>query len=457
MMSMESKVVRDHREIGKEQELWMFDKWSPGSAYFLPAGTRLVNRILDFLRTEYRVRGYDELITPQLFDRAIWKQSGHWDHYAPHMYTVSGTASHSSLEHVQSNELMQHQHLKSADVLLSGKPTGTDDFDGERKNVNHDDANDDERKRTMELKPMNCPAHCVVYSSRLRSYRELPLRFADFGMLHRNELSGALGGLTRVRRFQQDDAHIFCDTDQVEEEIEGCLEFLEHAYSVMGFDFELRLSTRPAKYMGDESVWDGAEAALGAALDRFGKIWSRNVGDGAFYGPKIDIVVKDALGREHQLATVQLDFQLPERFDLRFLDAEGQAQRPVIIHRAILGSLERMIAILAEHTDGRWPFWLNPRQAAIVTVNDAAKPFANQVRSALTRRYHYADVFDSADTVSKKVRAAQVAQYSYILVVGDREVADGTVSVRTRDNQVRGNWKLDQLYQHFAEQQSNYQ
>lgn len=269
-----------------------------------------------------------------------------------------------------------------------------------------------------------------------RSYRELPLRFADFGVLHRNELSGALGGLTRVRRFQQDDAHIFCRRDQVEAEVASCINFMEEVYGIFQFDFDLELSTRPEKYLGEVAVWDEAEASLRTVLDgyaqRSGKQWRLNEGDGAFYGPKIDIHIKDALKRSHQCATIQLDFQLPQRFGLQFKAQEGGEEPPVIIHRAIFGSVERFSAILMEHTGGRWPLWLSPRQVCIVPVAAACGDFAETVRQRLHDAGFYVDVSMSDKTMQKRIAEASKLHYNYICVVGDEEITSDSVNVRPR-------------------------
>uniref|UniRef100_A0A673YCP1 threonine--tRNA ligase n=1 Tax=Salmo trutta TaxID=8032 RepID=A0A673YCP1_SALTR len=295
-------------------------------------------------------------------------------------------------------------------------------------------------KEVFALKPMNCPGHCLMFDHRPRSWRELPLRMADFGVLHRNELSGALTGLTRVRRFQQDDAHIFCTMDQIEEEIKGCLDFLRTVYDCFGFSFKLNLSTRPEKFLGEPAVWDQAEKQLENSLNEFGEKWVLNPGDGAFYGPKIDIQIKDAIGRYHQCATIQLDFQLPIRFNLTFVSHDGDdKQRPVIIHRAILGSVERMIAILTENYGGKWPLWLSPRQVMVVPVGPTLDDYAQKIRDDFHRGGLMTDVdCDASCTLNKKIRNAQLAQYNFILVVGEKEKTSETVNVRTRDNKVHG-------------------
>uniref|UniRef100_A0A8C5JM60 threonine--tRNA ligase n=1 Tax=Junco hyemalis TaxID=40217 RepID=A0A8C5JM60_JUNHY len=351
---------RDHRKIGKEQELFFFHDLSPGSCFFLPRGAFLYNTLVDFIRGEYRRRNFTEVVSPNVFNSKLWEASGHWQHYSENMFS----------------------------------------FEIE--------------KETFALKPMNCPGHCLMFAHRPRSWRELPLRLADFGVLHRNELSGTLSGLTRVRRFQQDDAHIFCTMEQIEEEIKDCLDFLKSVYAVFGFTFQLHLSTRPENYLGDLEIWDHAE--------------------------KIDIKIKDAIGRYHQCATIQLDFQLPIRFNLTYLVGRADTPSgPVIIHRAILGSVERMIAILAENYGGKWPLWLSPRQVMVVPVGPTSEQYAQQVCNQFFEAGFMSDVdLDQSCTLNKKIRNAQLAQYNFILVVGEKEKANNAVNVRTRDNKVHG-------------------
>merc|ERR1711936_1092773 len=291
-----------------------------------------------------------------------------------------------------------------------------------------------------------------MFDQTTRSYRELPLRMADFGVLHRNELSGALTGLTRVRRFQQDDAHIFCMPDQIKTEMAGALDFLKHVYTAFGFTYELRLSTRPEKFLGDIAVWDQAEKDLQESLDSAGLPWTLNPGDGAFNGPKIDITLQDALRRSHQCATIQLDFQLPLRFNLGFTDEKGEKRRPVIIHRAVLGSVERMMAVLTENFGGKWPFWLSPRQAMVVPVGVPFNSYAKEVSEIMRAKGFCVEAdLDDGNTMNKKVRNAQLAQYNFIFVVGQNEVANRTVNVRTRDNKVHGEFTLDALLDKFKE------
>jgi threonyl-tRNA synthetase len=299
------------------------------------------------------------------------------------------------------------------------------------------------------MKPMNCPGHCLMFDCKIRSYRDLPVRFADFGVLHRNELSGALTGLTRVRRFQQDDGHIFCTEAQIKEEVLGALDFMKYVYSTFGMTYKLELSTRPEKALGDLDLWNRAEKDLEEAMNEFigeGN-WKVNPGDGAFYGPKIDIKVMDAMDRVHQCATIQLDFQLPIRFDLKYTTdskEEGkQFARPVMVHRAMLGSVERMFAILCEHWGGKWPFWLSPRQAMIVPVHARFNEYCEDVRQKLHDAGFFVDVDTSKNTFQKKVRNAQIAQYNFQLVVGETEVNNGSVNIRNRENKVEGEMKFE--------------
>jgi len=294
---------------------------------------------------------------------------------------------------------------------------------------------------------MNCPGHCLMFGYRTRSYKELPIRLADFGVLHRNELSGALTGLTRVRRFQQDDAHIFCAPNQVKDEITNALAFMQTVYGIFGFEFSLELSTRPDKYLGELSQWEEAEKQLGEALNGFGKAWKLNPGDGAFYGPKIDIHISDALKRRHQCATIQLDFQLPIRFSLQFLDSNDKAERPVIIHRAIYGSIERFTAILIEHLAGKWPLWLSPRQICVIPVSEKLNEYAKTVESEFFEAGFYVDADLTDKSLKKKIRDAQLSQYNFILVVGEKEKEEGSVNVRTRDNVVKGTKPIPEMIQ----------
>lgn len=402
---LEEAAKRDHRKIGKDQELFFFDPVSPGSAFWLPHGARVFNKIVEFLKEQYWKRDFEEVITPNMFNADLWKQSGHWQHYKDDMF------------------------IQKVD------------------------------KEEFGLKPMNCPAHFVMFANRERSHRELPLRLADFGVLHRNEASGALSGLTRVRRFQQDDAHIFCRQDQIKSEMDDIFDFLKEFYGLLGMSFRMKLSTRPEGFMGEIATWDKAEAALKEALDEFtqrdGSSWELNPGDGAFYGPKIDIKVVDSLGREWQCATAQLDFVQPENFSLEYMTPEGAVKqekeaadaakgtaptpaaaepnvdeqlksratkkpltpgcaRPVIIHRAMAGSVERFAAILCEHYGGKWPFWLSPRQIMVIPVGKGFYDYAEEVRKIFKSKMMYVEVDTSGETLPKKIRRAQLAQYNFV-------------------------------------------
>ncbi|KAL6760107.1 hypothetical protein V8C86DRAFT_2561020 [Haematococcus lacustris] len=395
---MEEAKKRDHRNVGVQQQLFFFHQLSPGSCFFLPHGARIYNALVAYIREKYWEYEYDEVVSPNMYNFDLWVTSGHADHYKDNMF-------HFEVE-----------------------------------------------KQLFGLKPMNCPGHCLMFRSQVRSYRDLPMRLADFGVLHRNEFSGALSGLTRVRRFQQDDAHIFCRHDQVMEEVQGVLRLLDSVYDTFGLDYSMVLSTRPEGYLGELEQWNKAEAALTDALNATGKPWGINEGDGAFYGPKIDITVYDALRRKFQCATVQLDFQLPIRFDLEYVTETQAAERPVIVHRAVLGSVERMFAILTEHYAGKWPFWLNPRQVMVVPISESSYDYAKSLRGAIRKIGLHVDADCSDRKMQKKVREAQLAQYNYILVVGEAERTAQTVNVRTRDNVVHGMFKLAELLEILEEE-----
>ena len=357
----EEAAKRDHRKLGREQDLFFFHELSPGSCFFQPKGALIYNKLVQFIREEYWKRGFQEVISPNIYNAKLWQTSGHWDHYAENMFKI------------------------------------------------------DVEKEQFGLKPMNCPGHCLIFDHGIRSWRDLPLRMADFGVLHRNELSGALTGLTRVRRFQQDDAHIFCMPEQIKDEMRGALDFLQHIYSTFGFSYQLKLSTRPESFLGDVEVWNQAEKMISDSLDESGLPWKLNPGDGAFYGPKIDITLMDALRRQHQCATIQLDFQLPIRFNLSYIDEKGEKKHPVIIHRAILGSVERMVAVLLESFGGKWPFWLSPRQAMVVPVAAPFNEYAQTVQKQLKEAGFMCEAnVDNTETMNKKVRNAQIAQFNFI-------------------------------------------
>ncbi|CAG8499401.1 17628_t:CDS:2, partial [Acaulospora colombiana] len=419
--SREEAQKRDHRLIAKSQQLYLIHPWSPGSVFMLPHGTRIFQKLQNYIRLKYREFGFEEVMTPVIYKKDLWEMSGHWQNYRNEMYTV--------------------RHASERDFV-------------------------ENEEGTYGLKPMNCPGHCLIFDSTPKSYRDLPVRIADFGSLHRNETSGALSGLTRVRQFHQDDAHIFCEKSQIFDEILASLTFIDCVYRDFKFPhYQLLLSTRSdSKYIGEISEWDAAEDALKKALNTVGKSWTVNPGDAAFYGPKIDVMVEDALHRMHQTATIQLDFQLPQRFGLKYVDRNGAEQTPVMIHRAILGSVERMMAILIEHTGGRWPFWLNPRQAIVIPVGGPKFfDYAQKVRQSLItgtehpttspkesfkngkgtdndgvrifkQGYrHFVDIDLSSKSLNKMIKTAQLAQYSFILVVGEKERDSRTVNVRQRD------------------------
>jgi threonyl-tRNA synthetase len=415
--------ARDHQVIGKSQKLFWFSQSSPGSPFYLPHGNRIFNAIQAMLREQYWERGYDEVQSPLMYNVELWKASGHWQHYQEDMFSVP-------FKNTPTNP-----YPESVGKVDPTKP-----------------AIEDKDKGLFALKPMNCPGHALMFASEERSYRSLPWRVADFSVLHRNEASGALSGLTRVRKFQQDDAHIFCSMDQVASELEGIFDFMTHVYAMFGFPFKLKLSTRPDSYMGKLSDWDTAEDRLKKALQKFrGNDWSINPGDGAFYGPKIDVTVNDAMGREFQCATLQLDFQLPQNFNLLYrtndapiaqIDPSAQASdgvppgmaRPVMIHRAIVGSFERLLGVLIEHFAGKWPFWLSPRQVMVIPVMKQAEDYAREVQSAIHKARLYVDVDTSGNTIQKKIRSAQLAQYNFVMVVGAEEMENQAVNIRNRDD-----------------------
>ena len=385
---IEEAKKRDHRKLGRELDLFMFHDYAPGAAFWLPKGEDLYHTLAERMRTLLVGSGYDQVRTPLIYDKKLWETSGHWGHYKENMF-----------------------HFADAEG-------------GE----------DDEHARVFGLKPMNCPAHMLIYSSKKRSYRDLPLRIADQGVLHRDELSGALSGLTRVRQFSQDDAHLFVTEDQIGDEVGTLLELVDQVYAAFDMKVLRRLATRPEDKLGDDALWDKAEDALKHALESRGLDYTLNEGDGAFYGPKIDFQVLDALGRAHQCATIQLDFQLPLRFDLTYVGADNSPHVPVVIHRAILGSFERFIGILIEHYAGNFPVWLAPEQVRVLTVSE--KSHAHGV--AVTRALDDAGVkvvFDeSANKIGYKIREGHGQKVPYMVIIGEREMAEGTVSVRSRDH-----------------------
>ena len=378
LTQLEEAKKRDHRKLGKELELFIFDPVAPASPFFMPKGALVYNGLVDFMRRIYNKYNYQEVITPQLLDVDLWHTSGHYEKYKENMYFT---------------------HI-------------------------------DERE--FALKPMNCPCHMLMFSHHRYSYRDLPLRFADFGRLHRYEKSGVVAGLTRVRTFCQDDAHIFIQMEGIQEEIQTLMKMFFIGYEHFGFKkIKIGLSTRPEVRVGSDETWDKAEAALKSALDSSGKEYFINEGDGAFYGPKIDIQVSDALGRFHQLGTIQLDFQLPDRFDLKFTNQNGEMERPVVIHRALLGSLERFIGVYLEHVAGAFPFWLAPEQAIIIPIkNELHLEAAQKLETTLKKMGFRVRVDDRNESMGLKTRQAQTGKIPFMLVLGDQEIQSGNVAVR---------------------------
>ena len=394
---------RDHRKLGRELDLFSFHPEAPASPFFHPRGAIVYNALLELMREKYRAYGYEEVITPQIFDVELWKRSGHYDNYRDDMFFA--------------------------------------------------DAFDEVEERSSSVKPMNCPSHCLLYGDRAHSYRELPRRLADFGRLHRYERSGVVTGLTRVRTFSQDDAHIFCTPDQIGPEIEALFDFIFEIYDLFGFgDVNVYLSTRPAKAMGDPQVWQHAERVLRRCLESRDDVsYTVKEGEGAFYGPKIDFDVSDALGRAWQLATIQLDFQMPERFDLTYIDSDGEEQRPVMIHRAILGSLERFYGVMLEHFAGDLPPWLAPEQVRVLPITDSVVDYAERVAATLEERGVRAGVDRRSEKLGYKIRDGETMKIPYLLVVGQREADDETVSLRLRHGRDEGSQSIADVADRIVE------
>ena len=389
---IEEAKKRDHRKLGKELDLFFFDETAPGMAYWLPKGFKMMNILIDFWRKEHEKRGYMEFSGPQLNSSELWKTSGHWDHYKEDMFVLT-------------------------------------DSDG----------------REQALKPMNCPNAIKIYASKLRSYKDLPLRFNDIDVIHRNEKSGQLNGLFRVRMFRQDDAHNFITEEQIGSEIKDIIEIAKYLYGIFGLDFELTLSTRPDDYMGDIELWNKAEDNLREVLDELcGKGQYRiNEGDGAFYGPKIDIKMKDCLGREWQMGTVQVDFQLPLRFNLSYIDSDGNKKTPILIHRALFGSFERFIGIITEHYAGAFPVWLSPVQVKVMPISDSQIPYAKEVVEKLEAEGIRVELDDRQEKIGYKIREAQLHKMPYMLILGDKEVESKAVGVRVRKEGDIGQMSLE--------------
>lgn len=379
---IEEAKKRDHRKLGKELELFFFDETAPGMAYWMPKGFTMMNTLIDFWRKEHKKRGYQEFSGPQLNSSELWKISGHWDHYKEDMFVLT-------------------------------------DADGNE----------------QALKPMNCPNSIKIYQSKLRSYKDLPLRFNDVDVIHRNEKSGQLNGLFRVRMFRQDDSHNYITEEQIGSEIKDIIEIAKHLYSVFGLEYKLTLSTRPEEdFMGEIETWDKAENDLRKVLDEIcgeGN-YQVNEGDGAFYGPKIDIKMKDCLGREWQMGTVQLDFQLPQRFNLHYIDKDGNKKTPIMVHRALFGSFDRFIGIITEHFAGAFPTWLAPVQVRILPIADSHKEYAEKLKEKLEEYDIRVELDEREEKIGYKIREAQLQKIPYMLIVGDKEVEANTVGVRSR-------------------------
>ena len=386
---LEEAKKRDHRKIGRDQQLFMFHAWAPGAAFWLPKGTVLYNTLSNYMREVLDPAGYTEVKAPIVFNKALWETSGHWQHYRQNMFLVES--------------------------------------EGEQ----------------MGLKAMNCPGHFLMYASQVRSYRDLPIRFHEQTPLHRNEASGVLSGLTRVRQFSQDDGHCFIMESQIGDEVERLLRLVQRVYDDFGLEYTIKLSTRPEEFLGTVETWNHAESELKRALDAAGRPYTINEGDGAFYGPKIDFDVTDAIGRKWQCATIQLDYMMPERFDLKYTGADNAEHRPVIIHRAIFGSIERFVALMIEHFAGAWPLWLAPVQAVVMPISDRHRDYAAGVRDRLAAAGLRVELDDRQEKIGYKIREAQLQKIPYMLVAGDREAAEGAVSVRSRSAGDLGSRALD--------------
>ncbi len=396
---LEEARARDHRKLGPQLGLFTFSDVSPGAAFWLPAGTEVFNSLVALSREMGRERGYVEVKTPQIYDSSLWKTSGHWQKYRDNMFVI-------------------------------------EEYEG----------------RQMAIKPMNCPGHCHLFSLERHSYRELPVRYWEPGLLHRLEPSGTLHGLLRVRHFAQDDSHIFCTEDQIQDEVAGVLEFAFATYAVFGLDVTLELSTRPENRIGSEELWDKSEAALTRALDSHGLEYKVNEGDGAFYGPKIDMHFRDSLGRSWQLGTCQLDYNFPERFDLTYTGADNAEHRPVMIHRALMGSYERFIGILLEHLNGELPPWLAPVQAIVLPISDRHVDYARAVAGRIEAAGLRSEHDDRSESVGRKIRDAELRKIPYMLVVGEREQAREQVGVREHRRGDTGSEPVEAFIERLREQ-----
>ena len=392
---------RDHRKIGKEMDLFAFHEEGPGFPFFHPNGMILMNELLDWWRAVLEERRYGEIKTPLIMNEELWHRSGHWDHYKENMYFTQ---------------------------------------------IDEED---------YAIKPMNCPGSVLTYASNQHSYRDLPIRLAEFGQVHRHELSGTLHGLFRVRTFTQDDAHVYCLPSQIKDEVYKMIDLADLLYSTFGFKYSLELSTRPDDFMGDIKDWDFAEEQLKAALEERGMDYELNPGDGAFYGPKIDFHLEDAAKRTWQCGTIQLDFQLPQNFDLTYIDENGEKQRPVMLHRALLGSVERFIGVLTEHFAGRFPLWLNPEQVVIIPVSDKFLDTANDLKSKIKDAGFRVSVDERSEGVGYKIRQAQLMRANYMLVVGEKEEESKLLTVRNRDGEETQDVSVENFIQKLSEERDN--
>ena len=395
---IEEAKLRDHRKIGKELDLFSFHEEGPGFPFFHPNGMIVRNELLNWWRGVLQERGYGEILTPMILNEELWHKSGHWDHYKENMYF-----------------------------------TKIDDAD-------------------YAIKPMNCPGSTIVYRTNLHSYKEFPLRLSEFGLVHRHELSGALHGLFRVRSFTQDDAHIFCLPEQIEDEVFKMIDLADYLYSTFGFKYTLELSTRPDDYMGDLETWEMAEGALKAALEKKNMPYKINPGDGAFYGPKIDFHLQDAIGRDWQCGTIQLDMQMPVNFDLTYIDANNERKRPVMLHRAMFGSIERFLGILIEHFAGKFPLWMAPVQVEVIPVSEKTNEYAQKVYEELKNKGFRVEIDTRNSQMGAKIRDAQMRKINYMLILGEKERDNGSISVRTRNNENINDIKLDKFMEDLSEE-----
>jgi threonyl-tRNA synthetase len=417
LQQLEEAKKRDHRKLGKELELFMFHEYAPAMPFLLPKGAHVYNGLIDYIRGAYRGEGYDEVVTPQIFDKRLFETSGHWANYTENMFFAT---SEDRLAELFADPALAGTIDKIQAARRSGDERGLQEL----------------LKGLVDIavKPMNCPSHCLIYRQRRRSYRELPWRVADFCRLHRYERGGVVHGLARVRSFAQDDAHIFCQPEQMETEISSFIRFFYGVYAALGFTkIAIKLATRPDKRIGTDEQWDMAEGALEQALAKVNLPFEVAPKEGAFYGPKYEFHVEDAIGRSWQLGTLQVDYALPDRFELEYTGADGAAHRPVMLHRAIYGSLERFLSIYIEHTGGNFPSWLAPEQARVVTVSEKQVEYGAEARRYLRSRGLRVDADLGPDKLGAKIREARLARVPYILVVGDKEVENRSVSPRSRD------------------------